>query len=133
MRYAFDTGFFFALVDQPTDEVRTAWNALRSGTATGVVAGIVLFELRRHALVGRLDAAVVDVYLDTAEEAFDLIWMDTVAAAERIARLAHGNNLSMADATVLHAALEGEASRLYTGDRDLLRLDGFDGLDVIRV
>lgn len=93
----------------------------------------MLFELRRHALVGRLDAATVDIYLEAAEDAFDLVWMDTVARVERIVRLAHGNNLSMADAMVLHAALEEKAIRLYTGDRDLLHLDGFTGLDIVRV
>ena len=70
MRYALDTGFFFVLINDPSQTVRTAWSDLRSGTALGIVAGSVLFELRRHALVGRLASSRVNVLLDRSKEAF---------------------------------------------------------------
>ena len=70
MRYALDTGFFFVLIDDLSQTVRTAWSDLRSGTALGIVAGSVLFELRHHALVGRLASPRVNVLLDRSKEAF---------------------------------------------------------------
>jgi hypothetical protein len=90
MRYALDTGFFFVLIDDPSQTVRTAWSDLRSGTVLGIVAGSVLFELRRHALVGRLASSRVNVLLDRSKEAFRQLWMDTREDVERAARLSHG-------------------------------------------
>lgn len=133
MRYAFDTSYFFQLIDEPDDVVRSAWDDLREETAVGVVAGVVLFELNRHALVGRLSASTVDSLVTMAEDAFRVVWMNSVARTDRAARLAYGEGLSMADALVLMAALETEATRLYTGDRDLASLDGFESLDIIEV
>ena len=78
MRYALDTGFFFVLIDDPSQTVRTAWSDLRSGTVLGIVAGSVLFELRRHALVGRFAPSRVDVLLDRSGEAFRQLWMTRV-------------------------------------------------------
>lgn len=40
------------------------------------------------------------------------------------ARLAHGNELSMADAFILEAALAHGASHLYTSDTDFKRYEG---------
>jgi predicted nucleic acid-binding protein len=133
MYYAFDTGYFFSLIDRPDDVVQSAWRDLRDDTATGVVAGVVLYELKRHALVGRLSAATVDTLVATADEAFRILWMDTTSQADRAARLAYGEGLSMADALVLMGALDTKATRLYTGDSDLLALDGFESLDIIEV
>lgn len=133
MRYAFDTGFFFALMHDPDRTVRAVWADLRNRDASGIVAGVVCFELRRHALVGRLDAAVVDALLDRLDTAFNLVWMDGLEDAERAAHLCHGEGLSMSDALVLRAALETHADRLYTNDRDLLRLDGFNSLEIVEV
>jgi predicted nucleic acid-binding protein len=130
MYYAFDTGHFFSLIDRPDDVVQSAWRDLRDDTATGVVAGVVLYELKRHALVGRLSTATVDTLVATADEAFRILWMDTTS---RAARLAYGEGLSMADALVLMGALDTKASHLYTGDSDLLALDGFESLDIIEV
>ncbi|PSQ96231.1 MAG: VapC toxin family PIN domain ribonuclease [Bacteroidetes bacterium SW_9_63_38] len=133
MRYAFDTGYFFSLFGQPNDTVRSSWSDLREGSATGIVSGTVLFELKRHALVGRLSASDVDILIARAETAFRVVWMGSVSHAERVAGLAHGEGLSMADALVLAAALEANAARLYTGDRDLLALDGFESLEIADV
>lgn len=133
MRYAFDTGFFFALMHDPDRTVRGVWTDLRSRDASGIVAGVVCFELRRHALVGRLDAALVNALLDRMGTAFNLVWMDELEDAERAARLCHGEGLSMSDALVLRAALQTKADRLYTNDRDLLRLDGFNSLEIVEV
>lgn len=133
MRYAFDTGYFFALLDQPNDTVRSAWGELQDGPATGIVAGIVLFELKRHALAGRLPSSSVDTLITWADTAFEVVWMDTIPRADRAAGLVHGEGLSMADALVLMAALEADAGRLYTGDSDLLGLDGFESLEIVEV
>jgi predicted nucleic acid-binding protein len=133
MHYAFDTGYFFALLDQPNDTVQSAWQKLREGTVTGVVAGSVLFELKRHALVGRLPSSEVDTLLTLADAAFQIVWMDSIPRADRAAGLAHGEGLSMADALVLMAALEADAPRLYTGDHDLLALYGFGTLEIVEV
>jgi predicted nucleic acid-binding protein len=59
--------------------------------------------------------------------------MDSVPRADRAAGLAHGKGLSMADALVLMVALEVDATRLYTGDHDLLALDGFGALAIVEV
>lgn len=91
----------------------------------------MLFELRRHALVGRLAPSAVDVLLDDSEEAFRRSCMDTLDDVERAARLSHSEGLSMADALVLRAALTEEADRLYTNDHDLPDLDGFDALELV--
>jgi predicted nucleic acid-binding protein len=133
MRYALDTGYFFGLLDQPSATVRSAWGELRDGPATGVVAGSVLFELKRHALVGRLPSSEIDTLITLADTAFQVVWMDSVPRAERAAGLTHGDGLSTADALVLMAALEADASRLYTGDHDLLTLDGFGALEIVEV
>jgi predicted nucleic acid-binding protein len=133
MCYALDTGYFFALLDQPNATVRSAWGELRDGPASGIVAGSVLFELKRHALVGRLPSSEVDTLVTLANTAFQVVWMDSIPRADRTAGLAHGEGLSMADALVLMAALEVDATRLYTGDRDLLALGGFESLDIIEV
>jgi predicted nucleic acid-binding protein len=133
MHYALDTGYFFALLDQPSATVQSAWGELRDGPATGIVAGSVLFELKRHALVGRLPVSKVDTLVTLADTAFQVVWMDSIPRADRAAGLSHGEGLSMADALVLVAALEANASRLYTGDHDLLALDGFGALKIIEV
>jgi len=133
MHYAFDTGYFFALLDQPNDTVQSAWQKLREGTVTGVVAGSVLFELKRHALVGRLPSSEVDTLVTLADTAFQIVWMDSISRTDRAAGLAHGEGLSTADALVLMAALEADATRLYTGDHDLLALDGFGSLEIVEV
>lgn len=133
MRYALDTGFFFVLIDDPNRTVRDAWTDLRSENALGIVSGSVLFELRRHALVGRLASSKVDLLLERSKEAFLQSWMDTYEDFERAARLSHGEGLSMADALVLRAALEEDADRLYTNDYDLLNLKGFGSLELIEV
>ena len=133
MRYALDTGYFFALLDQPSDTVRSVWHELRDGPTTGIAAGSVLFELKRHALVGRLPSSEIDTLVTLAGTAFQIVWMDSIPRAERAAGLAHGEGLSMADALVLMAALEADATRLYTGDHDLLALDGFGALEIVEV
>lgn len=133
MHYAFDTGYFFALLDQPNDTVRSAWRKLREGTVTGVVAGGVLFELKRHALVGRLPSSEIETLVTLADTAFQIVWMDSIPRADRAAGLAHGEGLSMANALVLMAALEADATRHYTGDHDLLALDGFGALEIVEV
>jgi Predicted nucleic-acid-binding protein, contains PIN domain len=133
MRYAFDTGYFFALLDQPNDTVRSAWRKLREGPAMGVVSGSVIFELKRHALVGRLPSSEIDTLVTLADTAFHVVWLDSIPRADRAAGLAHGEGLSMADALVLTAALEADAVRLYTGDSDLLTLDGFSSLEIVEV
>jgi len=133
MHYAFDTGYFFALLDQPNDRVQSAWQKLREGTVTGVVSGSVLFELKRHALVGRLPSSEIETLVTLADTAFQLVWMDSISRADRAAGLAHEEGLSMADALVLVAALEADATRLYTGDHDLLALDGFGALEIVEV
>ena len=73
MRYALDTELFLVLVDDPSQTVRTAWSDLRSGTALGIVGGSVLFELRHHALVGRLASSRVSVLLDRSKEGLPAI------------------------------------------------------------
>jgi predicted nucleic acid-binding protein len=133
MHYAFDTGYFFALLNQPNDTIQSAWKKLREGTVTGIVAGSVLFELKRHALIGRLPLAKVNTLVTLADTAFRIEWMDSISRSDRAAGLAHGEGLSMADALVLMAALEANATRLYTGDRDLLALDGFASLEIVGV
>jgi len=75
----------------------------------------------------------VDPLVATADQAFRILWMDTASRADRAARLAHGEGLSRADALVLMGALDTKVSRLYTGDSDLLALDGFESLDIIEV
>lgn len=133
MHYAFDTGFFFVLIDRTDDTVTRVWNELLAGDASGLVSGVVLVELKRHALRGRLPEAPVDTILELTIEAFDVRWMQSVNAANRIARLSHGEGLSMADSMVLHAAVKGDVDALYTNDSDLLTLDGFGDLDIVAV
>lgn len=127
MHYALGTSYFFRLIDQPDGVVRATWNDFREETAVGVV----LFELNRHALVGRLPKSTVDALVARADDAFQVVWMNSMVRTDRTARLAYGEGLSMAEALVLMAAPETEATRLYTGDRDLASLDGFESLDII--
>lgn len=124
MTYALDTGFFFALLTGSDDRAENAWGQIGRDEADGVVSAVTGFELYRHRLRGSLPRNPVERLLHDLPNVCTVVPVDDFGQAERVARISHGNGLSMADAFILEAALRHEAVRLYTSDSDFQRYEG---------
>lgn len=124
MTYVLDTGFFFALLTGPNAQVEKAWGQIGRGDARGVVSAVTGFELYRHRLRGILPQSPVEQLLQDLPRVCTVVPVSNFEQADRVARLSHGNGLSMADAFILEAALRHGAGRLYTSDTDFERYEG---------
>ncbi len=100
----FDTGFFFHLWAQ-RDAALARWRAITRDDEQAAVSSITLFEMSRHALVGRLDRSFVDTVVQRAGDAYTHAPVDPTDVLRRAARIAHGMGLPMADALIA-ASLE---------------------------
>ena len=118
-----DTGFFFRLLSGAPRAV-SVWHAVVSGEDEAVVSCVTIYELEKAALRGALQRGVVDVLMDELPLLCRLVWLDNASRLRRSARLAHGNGLSMADASILTCLLDAGAETIYTTDSDFERYDG---------
>lgn len=125
MIYALDTGFFYQLLSDPSDTtVQEAWAEIGRGEIEGALSCITCFELYRHGLRGSLPKEPAEVLLKDLPQVCVVVAIAGLDRCERAARLAHGNDLSMADAFILEAALACGAERLYTTDTDFADYEG---------
>jgi len=124
MPVGIDTGFFFALEADQQDATR-----LWSEEHEIVTSAIVLFELERQLLKGRLRANhVIEEYLNEIEKVVTVAPVDATIA-RRAARITHGAGLHGADALILATLLEAGCSKIYTRDQHMMSYHQ-DGLQI---
>lgn len=129
-RYGLDTGFFFRLFSG-TERTRAVWTDIVEASAEGVVSSVSAYELQRNALKGLLVREDVEGFLEELPilcVVHDSLSMDTV---RRAAHLGWGNGLSMADALILQAFLDEDASHILTTDHDLAAYEGDPKVEVL--
>ena len=129
-RYGLDTGFFFRLFSG-TERTCAVWADIVEASAEGVVSSVSAYELQRNALKGLLVREDVEAFLEELPilcVVHDTLSMDMV---QRAAHLGWGNGLSMADALILQAFLDEDASRILTTDHDLAAYEGGPEVEVL--
>lgn len=125
MRFGFDTGYFVKYVTGELDQKhRRALQAVAEGGATGFTSAIVIYELKKLGLRGVLSKEDADWLARTVGDACEVDRHLPDDFLDEVARLSHGNGLSMADSMVLMTALRHDAGRIYTSDSDLMAYDG---------
>lgn len=129
-RYGLDTGFFFRLFEGETRS-REVWTDVTEGTAEGIVSSLSVYELQRNALKGLLVREDVEVFLDKLPILCTLHDSLSRETAQRAAHLGWGNGLSMADALILQAFLEAEATHILTTDHALTAYEGGPTVEVL--
>lgn len=112
-----DTGFFFAFKNG-NDKAVELYNDILEGRQLAAVSSITLFEVRRHALRGRLDREYADDIFHAAGVGFRYAGVDSRKVLNRAARISHGMGLSMADALIAASLERVNCTSIYTKDSD---------------
>lgn len=129
-RVALDTGFFVDLL-QKQETAQEVWNDIRQRRATGIISFVTLYELRKIGLSGMIEGPKAYALAEKLEVICEVVRADRKEVLDRAAQLAHDNELSMANAFVLAAALDRGADRLYTTTAALADCAAGESPDVV--
>ena len=113
-----DTGFFVQLA-RGEPEAGEIWGPITRSEISAVISCLTIFELQRLGLRGTVEKEMAETFLEEIPVLSRVIWLDHADLIRRAARIAHGNNLSMADALILVSLQQAGADVIYTTDADL--------------
>jgi len=116
VRACFDTSFFVQLLGGNPEAVEV-WKKVAELEIEPVISVIVLFELKRLALKGKIEKEKYDQLEKALMEIADLVELDT-GLSLKAASVSHGTGLAARDAIIYTTALESGCSELYTADSD---------------
>jgi len=115
-----DTGFFVKLLALKPEAVEIH-NQISEGKIVGVVSVIVTFELRRLAMRGVVNRQGYQIL----EKSWDILFQVEPISKEialEAAALSHGTGLPAADAMIYTTYRKVGCSRIYTSDKDFLKV-----------
>jgi len=117
MIIGFDTGFFVALSEE-NEEAINQWESLKQPGNYGVVSCLTIFELKRLALLGKVEEQVMKAIIKKIPIACRVVWLEDLPLIQQAARVSAGVGLSSIDALILTSLIEERAVKIYTTDRD---------------
>lgn len=118
MKLGLDTGFFVRLL-AADDDARFVWNRIVDEDDHGAIGCLTLYELTRLGLRGMIARKAARTLVGELVHLCRIVWIDDSSLIDRAARLAHGNDLSMADALIVSSFMAAEVERIYTTDAKL--------------
>jgi predicted nucleic acid-binding protein len=112
-----DTGVFVLHAEGDAAAARL-WDEAVEGTRRAVVSVVTLAEIHRLGLKGKVAPAYARQALESIPLVCEVVWLDTIALAERSADLSYGLGIPLADAIILASVMSRGCSEIYTVDPD---------------
>jgi predicted nucleic acid-binding protein len=109
-----DSGFFIELLRGGQQAVRV-WREILEGRES-VVSCISIFELKRLALKGMIEAGAVDTVIEAIMNICHISWIEHKETLDSAASLSHGLGIHMADALILSGFVACRVTVIYTTD-----------------